>query len=175
MHSGRFRAVGRSRWMLVLMLLSVAMTMMLGLSACDHGLTPDVPVQPGFGGTIRVVSAWPPADSVVMLIVVAFRDYPPKNILEEVLANRAVFSEALVKNATTQRYRIEKDALAGSFAYVAVAWQHGPRIEADWRAAGVYTLTGDPNQPAPITITPGRFIDGVDITVDFDHLPPQPF
>jgi hypothetical protein len=63
----------------------------------------------------------------------------------------------------------------GTFAYVAVAWQFGPNIQSDWRAVGVYTATGDVTRPTPITIYNGRFTDGIDITVDFKNLPPQPF
>jgi hypothetical protein len=144
------------------------------IASCDFGLTPVVQ-DPGFEGTIRIRSAWPPADSVQTFVVIAFRSYPPGNILEEVLSGRALYSEPLKKDTSVVHYRIQRADLMGSFSYVVVAQQYGPDIQANWKVVGVYTTTGDNTRPSPVDLAGGMYVKGVDMDVDFYNLPPQPF
>jgi hypothetical protein len=140
-------------------------------SACDHGLEPPPKVKPGFGGRITYKGEWPPADSIKLLAVVAFKHYPPTNILIEVLSGNAIYDTALTKNVESQDYQIFTDP--ATFEYVVVAQQYGPDIFSQWRVIGVYS--DDPLQATPKTVdVPAEtFISGVDITVDFEHPPPQ--
>lgn len=158
-------------------LLLVALLLHGMLSACeDHGLAPATQSEsPGFSGIIRVRSAWPPQDSVRDLRIAAFRTYPPKDILSEVLSGTTVFSEELPYGVDSLSYRVQADALSGSFAYVVVAQNYGPDPFKEWRAVGVYTITGDFTMPSPIDLAEGRFLRGIDVEVDFINLPPQPF
>jgi hypothetical protein len=158
-------------------LLFISFAMLFILSACDEGLAPD-PVDaqtPGLGGTLTVTSAWPPADSVRDLRIVAFRNYPPVDILTEVLGGTAQFSEQLVFGASPQSWRIVLDGMKGRFEYVVAAQQFGGNLFQDWRVVGVYTATGDVNQPTAVDLGDGRYIGDLEIKVDFTNLPPQPF
>jgi hypothetical protein len=143
--------------------------------SCDHGLSPEQVQQPGFSGTLHFTSAIPPKDSIVDFRVVAFRSYPPKNILLEVLQGTAVFSEQITPVGTDATFTIQSPTLSGSFAYIAVAQQFGPALDKDWRAVGVYTLTGDVAKPSGVDLQNGIFVPGINIEVNFYHLPPQPF
>lgn len=148
------------------------------LSACDGGLSPELSSPaglPGLAGTIRVTGPWPPQDSLFDLRVVAFRAYPPKNILEEFLQGTLEFSDALQLNVAEQAYELRKEGLRGAFAYVVVAQQYGPNAFQHWRVVGVYNTSGDPAVPSPVLLGAGAFVEGVDIAVDFTRLPPQPF
>ncbi|MDT8324913.1 MAG: hypothetical protein RRA94_12435 [Bacteroidota bacterium] len=145
-------------------------------AACDHGLSPEATaVDPGFGGTLTVTGSWPPADSVRDFRIVAFRNYPPKDILSEVINGSAVFSDPLPYGEKDIPYLIQDESLQGSFAYVVVAQNYGEDPFQDWRAVGVFTTTGDVTRPSPVDLGGGRFVSSVDITVNFYDLPPQPF
>ncbi|MCB2204339.1 hypothetical protein KQI65_06275 [bacterium] len=145
-------------------------------AACDHGLSPDdAEVDPGFSGTLRISGPWAPVDSVKDFRVVAFRNYPPKDILSEVVLGSAVFSDELPYGDAEIQYAVQDPALDGAFAYIVVAQNYGDDPFQDWRAVGVYTLTGDVSKPSPVDLGSGSFVEGIDITVDFYNLPPQPF
>jgi hypothetical protein len=143
----------------------------LALAACDHGLEPPPAAKPGFGGRITYKGTWPPADSLVRLAVVAFKHYPPTNILNDVLSGDAVYDTALTRNVDLQEYRLFTEPV--TFEYVVVAQQYGPDIFSNWRVIGVYS--DDPSQATPkaVNVSPGTFVSDIDITVDFDHPPPQ--
>lgn len=143
----------------------------LALSACDHGLEPPPAAKPGFGGRITYKGKWPPADSLVRLALVAFKHYPPTNILNDVLNGDAVYDTSLTRNVGFQDYQFFTEPV--TFEYVVVAQQYGPDIFSNWRVIGVYSE--DPSQATPkaVSVSPGTFVSGIDITVDFDHLPPQ--
>ncbi|MAT39847.1 MAG: hypothetical protein CL946_09615 [Ectothiorhodospiraceae bacterium] len=156
--------------------LFVVTALCLFISCDDHGISPKAGKElPGFGGTLLVTSEWSPADSLFDLRVVAFRNYPPGDLVQELLDGNAVFSDTLQFNVETQSYTIEDAELAGTFEYVAVAQQYGSNLFTDWRAVGVFTESGDPAEPSPVSLGSGQYIQGVDITIDFYDLPPQPF
>jgi hypothetical protein len=152
-------------------------SLLLIAAACeDHGLSPVSATEtPGFSGTIRMRSAWPPADSVRDLRIAAFRNYPPKDILTEIIAGSAVFSDELPYGENLIEYRVQSETLSGTFAYVVVAQNYGPDPFKQWRAVGVYTVTGNVQSPSPIDLGTGRFLRDIDVEVDFLNLPPQPF
>jgi hypothetical protein len=149
------------------------------LASCEHGLSP-VPEsagkpQPGIAGHVTVVSTWPPKDSLFDLRVVIFRTYPPAGILQEFLAGKLRFSDPLPLNTGGFDYSLRADDLEGVFAYVVVAQQYGSNPFENWRVVGVYAPTGDLTKPGAVDLGTGKFVSGIDITVDFLHLPPQPF
>ncbi len=146
------------------------------LASCDHGLDPALAdSDPGFGGTVRVDGAWPPEDSVRQLRVVAFRNYPPSDILAEVLGGTAVYSDELPYGETEIVYTQQDESLNGAFQYVVVAQNYGDDLFADWQVVGVYTRSGNVEEPSPIDLGAGSYVGDVDISVDFYDLPPQPF
>jgi hypothetical protein len=141
------------------------------LSACDHGLEPPPAVKPGFSGRITYVGNWPPADSIYLLAVVAFKTFPPTNILADILSGNAVYDTSLSRNVESQDYQILTDP--ATFQYIVVAQQYGPDIFSQWRVIGVYSDNPSQGTPKSVVISPEMFVTGIDITVDFDHLPPQ--
>jgi hypothetical protein len=147
--------------------------LLLALSACDHGLEPPPATKPGFGGRISYVGNWPPADSLVRLALVAFKDYPPTDIVDDVLSGRAVYDTALARNVDFQDYQFFTDP--ATFKYVVVAQQYGSNLFSDWRVIGVYSDNPSQGTPKSVVVSPETFVSGIDITVDFDHPPPQFF
>lgn len=151
--------------------------LLLSLSSCDHGLKPpetgtQIYEEPGFGGTVYFKGTWP--DTVYDLRVVAFRNYPPSNIINEVLEGKAKFSQqSLPRRVDSTKYEVLADT--GKWEYIVVALQYGSNIFSDWKAIGVYDTTEYDTIPTPIYIPYGKFIRGINITCDFDNPPPQPF
>ena len=59
------------------------------LASCDGGLAPPPPIEPGFSGTIYFKSgSWPPADSLVSIMIFASKIYP----LDSATAYAGIFS-----------------------------------------------------------------------------------
>jgi len=159
----------------------IAFTAFLIVWACDHGLAPPEntgPTKPtGISGTIFYKN-WPPQDSVKNLKVVVFKNYPPKDILSEVInGNAKTFPEDLTESmpygVDTTDYLI--NLKPGTYAYTVVAHQYGDDIFNDWQAVGQYDLTPQDTLPTPITVITDSIIGGINIYVDFDSLPSQPF
>lgn len=146
-------------------------------TACDHGLEPPAQSQKSYiTGIITIKggkSSWPKADSLKDFRVASFLSYPPKDIVTEVLSGNAFFTpNALPFNFDTESYSIEIPAPPRTINYIAVAWQYGGLME--WRAVGVYAPGGDRTKPGSVLVEPGKTYK-VDIEVDFNNLPPQPF
>lgn len=161
--------------------LCLSASCVLILSGCNRGLSPtqaSASVQMGFGGTIHFVSAWPPADSLYNLKVVAFRTYPPKNIITEITSGGAeVYPPALTSlpdSVDSVSYSFKLDS-AAVFRYVAVALQYGSSIYQDWKVVGAYGYSHGVGQPDSVIVPSGSFINGIDINVDFKNTPPTPF
>ncbi len=150
--------------------------LVLGISACSGGLNPEmVPVEAKISGTVWFRGTWPPADSVRDLRVVAFQTYPPTNVLEEVLAGRAVFSERLPIAVQSSPYELTIPRPPVVLRYIVVAQQYGPDLFRHWRVVGVYTRDTLTYRPESLAVETGGVYPGVDIHVNFDRLPPQPF
>jgi hypothetical protein len=151
----------------------VVFFLLLALSACDHGLEPPPATKPGFGGRITYVGNWPPADSIYLLAVVAFKTFPPTNILADILSGNAVYDTSLSRNVEFQDYQILTDP--ATFQYIVVAQQYGPDIFSQWRVIGTYSDNPSQGTPKSVVVSPETFVTSIDITVDFDHPPPQFF
>ncbi len=157
--------------------LFLLMTFSLFLFGCNHGLAP-ITVQPGFGGTVRFVSAWPPADSVLNLRVVAFRDYPPQNIITEVTSGSAlvyppIAASSLPTFVDSVTYSFTLDS-ASTFKYLAVVMQYGSNILQDWEVVGAYGYSHGAGTPKQVIVSQNNFLNGIDFDVDFKNLPPNP-
>ncbi len=154
-----------------------AFSLLIFLSGCNHGLAP-LPVQPGFGGTIKFVSTWPPQDSVYDIRVVAFYDYPPTNIIGEVESGSARVYPAISANpwplfVNSLAYSFSLDS-SSTFQYVAVALRYGANIFADWKVVGAYGYSHGVGEPKTVVIPPNTIINNIDIEVDFKNIPPTP-
>jgi hypothetical protein len=150
---------------------------------CDEGLAP-LNEPSGFSGVISFRN-WPPADSVRELRLVAFQEYPSDSsgIIPALLAGRAVIYPQIAEKG----FRAFVDTIQYSFTtrgtnlqvvtynYVAVAWQYGSNVFADWRPAGVYTLQPGTFEPAPVHMLLHQITPNIDIQVDFHNPPPNPW
>jgi hypothetical protein len=147
---------------------------------CDHGLKPAEENQSQkseISGTISYIN-WPPADSLYDLRLVVFRRYPPGDIFGELGEGRAhvypaIGQDGLPLYVDTTAYVMELDP--GYYKYVAVAQQYGSNPFADWLAAGQYDTLLTDDLPTPINVISGELLEEINIQVDFDDLPPQPF
>lgn len=160
----------------------IPLTIVLSLitfSSCDHGLAPpseNVNNMSGITGIITYEN-WP-ADSLYDLRLVIFKSYPPDNIIEDVFNGRAIVypglgDPGLPTYIDTTGFLVELNS--GTYEYVVVAQQYGENPSTDWRAVGQYdTLAGD-DLPTAITVYAGRLLEEINIHVDFNHLPLQPF
>ena len=162
-------------------LIGILFIIILALSACDGGLAPpDKSIAGGksyLSGTITYkggTTEWPPADSVYGIRVVAFKTYPPKDIITEVISGNAYLKfESLPMFVASSTFSLEIGDPPVDLKYIVVAQQYDTLVTSQ-RAIGVYTTSGDNTKPSDISIEPGRnYI--ININVDFNSLPPQPF
>lgn len=154
---------------------SMAFVLLTG-GCSDHGLEPAPPIDPGFGGIIYY-ARWPPLDSLKDLRLVAFKDFPPTNIVGDVLSGRAYVFPRIGEphlpfyvDSTAYEFHVP----SGRYAYVAVAQQFGDSLFKDWRAVGQYDLDTIAATPSPLEVGDNTFIPGVNIVVDFRNPPPTP-
>ncbi|MDI6779000.1 MAG: hypothetical protein QME25_02215, partial [Bacteroidota bacterium] len=62
------------------------------------------------------------------------------------------------------------------YIYIAVAQAQGEITDpANWKIVGIYSSDSLRIIPDQVNIEPGKFIENVNIHVDYDKLPPQPF
>jgi hypothetical protein len=146
---------------------------------CNHGLEPPT-VQPGFSGTIHFVSPWPhpPVDSVYDIRVVAFPNYPDQNIISAVLYGGALVYPAIGAPAfplfaDSLSYSFSLEA-ASTFQYLVVAMQYGPNTFSDWKVVGAYGYSKGVGAPKTVVVPPNTFVNGINIDVDFENVPPTP-
>ncbi len=142
-------------------------------SACQEGLDPSAAQKAVIYGTVRFENEFPPDSLIKDIRVVAFKSYPPADIIGEVLSGEAIFSESLLPiSGDTADYKINVESLPARFKYIAVARQYGTLFE--WDAIGVYT--DDYINFSPLEIYASKGIGyRADIKVDFNNRPPQPF
>lgn len=151
------------------------------LSRCDHGIAPPTEETAATGtisGTI-VYQNWPDLATVKNLKIVLFKSFPPgdvADILEQVVSGAAPayppeLNNSLPKGVDSTSYSF--DLKIGIYEYVVVAQQYGGLY--DWRAVGQYDVTPQDSLPSTVRIFPNSTLNDINIHVDFDHLPVQPF
>ena len=146
-------------------------------NSCDHGLAPaevEVPVsRSGITGQITYTN-WP--DSVINLKIIVFKEFPPENILVEIQSGNAIvyppeLEISLPKYVDSTAYSLLLEP--GEYGYVVIAEQFGGLF--DWRAVGQHDTTALDSLPTSVTVLPDSFLNGINIDVDFNNLPIQPF
>lgn len=157
--------------------------LILLFAGCNEELGPSTEPT-GLKGVIRFKN-WPAADSVRDLRLVAFDTFPSDSagILSLLLGGRAAAFPAI-----GTKFPLFLDSLAYEFTtingtnlqvrnyeYIIIAQQFGPNILSDWQPAGVYTTTPNSFTPAAVRVLLHRVTPGIDIDVDFHHLPPKPW
>ncbi|MBM2815511.1 MAG: hypothetical protein HW421_2273 [Ignavibacteria bacterium] len=157
----------------------VYLVYILNLMSCNGGLAPEPAVSEKkslITGTLKFIggkNSWPPSDSVKDIRVVAFKNYPPGDIITEILRQNASFTiNSLPFFVDSATFTIEVLNPPVTFRYIAAAQQYDSIT--NWHAIGVYTKTGDKTKPDTLLIEKGK-IYYIEIFVDFKNLPPQPF
>lgn len=154
----------------------LVVTVALVLSGCNEGLAPRIETS-GISGVIRYKN-WPPPDSLRDLRLVAFKQFPPTNIILDVLQGRAIVYPGIGDTALVPFY---VDSLiysaplpAGRYEYVVIAQQYGPNVFTDWRPVGQYDLDSNYAVPSPVIVYEGATTRFIDFNVDFRNPPPFP-
>jgi len=162
----------------------VAIAFILSVLSCEGGLAPPSVVEPGFGGTVAFAGeTWPPPDSLFNLWIVASQDYP----LDSVTIFTGIFSNPpriYVYPSLDQNLQpFYVDSISYSFflppaeyKYIAVVQRFRNEINARaLRVVGLYGANLTSQEPLPLTVRDFEFIPGINISVNFHKLPPQPF
>ena len=162
--------ISEKSWLLVVLI----------LYACNHGIAPtgtppELKNPGGISGYIHYQN-WPPPDDVKNLKLIVFLEFPPDDIFSEVLTGKAIvhppeLSESLPQFVDSSSYLLQLDP--GTYEYVVIAQQYGG--EFDWRAEGQYDTTLTDSLPSPVTVISDSILHDIDIYVDFNNLPIQPF
>ena len=145
----------------------------------EQGLNPNNVSEPGFGGTISYISKIP-VDSLQDLRIVAVPYFPVDTTFEEVLAkiiDRVIaYSENITSTADSGKsveYKLY--VKPQTYSYVAIVQQYGSNELHDWRVVSVYGYSPSILNPKSVVVRDGDFTKGINFTVDFYNLPPQPF
>ena len=171
-------------------LTALACAVVVIAAGCDGGLAPPpVPPVTTLAGTIRYVggrTGWPRRDSVFNIRLVAFKSFPPTDLIGDIVNGRAYFTPAafvldstLPLFADSARYalRLPEEQTPKRLEYICVAMLVDTVSiirSSSWRIVGVFTTSGNNRQPSAIDVTVGATMQA-NITVDFKNLPPQPF
>lgn len=144
------------------------------LISCDGGLNPEIERNAYITGRIVFISPrdkFPAKDSLKDLRVVCFKDYPPKNIIEDVLTGKAYFTETpLSYDLDTVPFQIKITDPPVMLKYIVAAQNYGSLLQ--WRAIGVYHINQD--TITPINVEKGKKYE-IEIQVDWEKIPYQPF
>lgn len=159
---------------------SVISFLLLFWWGCDKGLDPTNVEDPGFGGTITYLGVRPPADSLRDLRIVAVPYFPLDSTFQPLIMNVV---QGVIPFSSDLRTNIDSGKSVPytmfvkpqTYYYIAVVQQFGLDPFSQWKVVGVYTMSPSSTIPKVLTISDGVFTPNINMTVDFDHLPPQPF
>ncbi len=171
-------------------LLALLVILMGVVPGCDQGMGP-ITEETGFSGIIFYKN-WPPPENILELRLVALEEYPADStgLIQALFAMRAAIYPHITtgvlpalqilgnKSADTVHYTFTKEGTIlkeVTYNYVVLAWRYGPDYFADWAPAGVFTLTPGTFDPAPVIVRAHRMRKDVNISVDFNNLPPKPW
>jgi len=148
----------KSKYLLVLFALIIV--------SCNEGLEPKK-VEPEGTLIVNILynSDWPPPSEIVDFRFVGFK-FEPQSEADFIRINEMLISDPLsygVSNQTLTFANIPNQR----FYMGAIAWQYGPNVFAEWRAAAIYT--GGNGQFA----IEGNTVE-ITINVDFTNLPDFP-
>jgi len=159
----------------------IVLILVLLLSSCHEGLSPsdndNLPNTAILEGTVFFkggAAEWPPEDSVKAVRIVAFKNFPPKDVIQEILLGNAYFTlSSLPLFGDSANFSINITGTPVLLNYIAAAQQYTDSITAQ-RVIGVYSETQDNLNPSIISIDGGKTYK-IKIYVDWNNLPPQPF
>ena len=145
------------------------------LYSCDKGLEPvgELETDAILNCNISFVNNWPEQDSVKGISVAAFKLPPSESLIQELINGNAILRLNSIQYGIDEAIvSMEIEDAPQTFKYIIVVWNYEDDIQAQ-RVVGVYTLT-DKSNPGEITLNPGDSLN-IDIEVNWDDFPPQPF
>jgi hypothetical protein len=155
----------------------ICLLLVLLFIACQEGLDPTIRRESLVRGDLIVVSgrnSWPNSDSAIELRVVGFQNFPPPDLLTEIVSGKAFISDSLPRFFDTIRYSLKIDNPPVEINYLVAALRYGTIFQ--WKVVGVYSdeMTFE-RQPKKLFVPKGVTIENVKILIDFYNLPKQPF
>jgi len=148
------------------------------LIACNEGLAPSEKEQKTYlNGIVHYINGknnWPPADSCFAVRIVAFKTYPPQNIIQEISERNAYFTfNSLPLFVDSSDFSLEIKNAPVQLKYIVAALQYTNDLTSQ-KVIGVWSVNEKKFEPSIINIERGKSYS-IDIYVDFNELPPQPF
>lgn len=151
------------------------------LPSCDGGLTLPPKTEPGLAGIITVQGPWPQMDSVKTLWIFASQIFPldSSKVASGILSNQILLypsiAESLPYNFTVRSFNFALPPT--TYYYVGVLQRFGDDLldPNSYRVVGVYSDSAAPGIPKAITVHEYEVVGGINLSVDFYNLPPQPF
>jgi hypothetical protein len=170
-----------------IMKLIVLIIICILLTSCDGGLAPPPPIELGFSGTVYFTpGSWPPADSLVSIMIFASKIYP----LDSATVYTGLFSDPptifvypsmsgslgpFLADSISYSFPLRSD----TYKYIGVIQQissdlttRGIRV---FRVVGFYKDSTNLTQPGSVIVNDNSQVKGINIQVDFHNPPPQPF
>ncbi|HPI19007.1 MAG TPA: hypothetical protein PKY56_01420 [Candidatus Kapabacteria bacterium] len=148
------------------------------LIACNEGLAPSEKEQKtSINGIVHYINGknnWPPTDSCFAVRIVAFKNYPPQNIIQELTEENAYFTlNSLPLFVDSSDFSLEIKNAPVELKYIVAALQYTKDLTSQ-KVIGVWSLNENKFEPSSIVIERGKSYS-ININVDFSELPPQPF
>lgn len=145
--------------------------------SCQEGLDPTIRRESSVKGNLIVISgrnSWPNPDSALELRVVGFQNFPPPDLLSEIVSGKAFISDSLPRFLDTIPYQVKIDKPPVEINYLVAALRFGTIFQ--WKVVGVYSdeMTFE-RRPRKLLVPKGVTIENVNILIDFNNLPKQPF
>jgi len=170
-----------------MMRFSLLIILCLFLAACDGGLAPPPPAEPGFSGTVYFTpGSWPPTDSLVSIMIFASKIYP----LDSATTVSGLFSDPplifVYPSISGSLRPFYADSISyvfplrsGAYKYIGVIQQ----ISSDllhssiriFRVVGFYKNPSNLSQPGTVIVDETSQVKEINIQVDFRNPPAQPF
>jgi len=151
----------------------IVLLLALLMFSCQEGLQPE----PGRFLNGKVIfqnpkSEWPPEDSLNEIRVVALKSFPPNDLVDEIISGNAFFTDPLPLYQDSVEFHLEIEDAPIELKYIGVAQNYGSILE--WKVIGVYSETNDNEQHSSVFVGSSGS-KHIEIFVDFNDLPPQPF
>ncbi len=148
------------------------------LISCDEGLSPSEKEQKTYlNGIVHYLNGknnWPPKDSCYAVRIVAFKSYPPQNIIQDISEGNAYFTfNSLPLFVDSSNFSLEIKNAPEELKYIIAALQYSNDLTSQ-KVIGVWSVNENNFEPSSIKIERGKRYS-IEINVDFNKLPPQPF
>ncbi len=159
-------------------LLYILAPFLLLLTGCDHGLNPDEDVfESGFDGSVTLAEGWPEDSEVRLLYIFVFESIPldSADAVNQFFQGKIHFDELRppFQNEYTYSFTIDP----GVYELVACIGIRGDNFFdlSTWMLSGIYTESGNPLEPSPVTILPDERRTEVNIQASVINPLPLPF